>query len=277
MTARRRGSVAHLPLGRYAARDPDDASRWTYWRVEPSGRSKVLRPWPVDERWAPLRPPYPPGLSKADRKQWSEAWYSRVYFVWKEAVIAAIAADPEKAAAEFVAHAPFDRSNDENARATAAGGRTDRPRAFAGGSVRTLAGKNAHTGAMEGRTSLPVPIRVRFRPPAASTRRRYEQQLVAAAMKTAGLSYSRIAFALDLPKATVIRRVAAGRRRMAVGVVSQVVLMLRINRSEDDLLQSCLTVSGPDDVEWIQLKAARLTALRACLDELADNPAGGGV
>jgi predicted transcriptional regulator len=168
-----RGVAHHLPLGRFAVPDPDDGERMTYWRVEAanaSGSKRVLRPWPADVRWAPMRPAYPEGLDREGRRRWADDWYADVYFRWKDDVIAEIAADPQAAADEFARSAPS----------------ADLPE------------------------PVKKRPRVRVRPRTVSRKQREisAQALLAEALCRAGLSERQIAGELGLPKTTVHRRLS---------------------------------------------------------------------
>jgi hypothetical protein len=169
----KRGCADGLPLGRYAVPDPDDEDRMTYWRVEESGRHRVLRPWPADVRWAPWRPPYPEGLDREQRREWSQRWYDEVFFGWKDAVIAAIAADHQAAADEFARSAPT-ADLPEPVR--------KRPR-----------------------------VRVRPKPVSKKQRQIAAEALLAEALRRAGMSERGIAGELGLPKTTAHRRLAGAK------------------------------------------------------------------
>ncbi len=181
-----RGTAHHLPEGRFAVPDPDDEDRMTYWRVESitaSGSKKELRPWPADVRWAPLRPPYPEGLDRQQRKDWSQDWYDDVYFAWKDEVVAAIAADPQAAADEFARSAPT---------AELPAPVRKRPR-------------------------------VRLRPLAVSKKQREiaAQSILAEAFRRAGMSEREIAGEIGLPKTTTHRRLSGA--SLADGVAGVIV------------------------------------------------------
>lgn len=170
-----RGTAHHLPEGRFAVPDPDDPDRMTYWRVESTnadGSKKELRPWPADVRWAPLRPPYPPDLDKAQRRQWTDGWYASEYFGWKDEVVAAIAADPQAAADEFSRSAP--------------------------------------TAVLPEPTKPRPRQRVRKKPMSKKAREVAAQKLFAEALRRAGMSERQMAAEMGLPKTTARRRLQGG-------------------------------------------------------------------
>ncbi|MFY1673688.1 hypothetical protein ACN27G_27640 [Plantactinospora sp. WMMB334] len=223
-------------MGRYAVRDPDDDGRWTYWRVEAVGRSRrELRPWPPDVRWYPNRPPYPADLPKEQRAAWRQEWYDRVYFGWKEAVVAAIAADPQAAADAFAEHAP-----------SAVLPERRKPR-----------------------RRKPEPWERRVAP---SSRKRADDRILAAALKLAGLSFAEVGRVLDLPKTTAIRRVVETRQRAEVpDLLARASVAVEIVRLQDRLFALCRLAEDGEltaaDQARIQELTVRLDALRAVVVE----------
>jgi hypothetical protein len=94
--------VDPLPVdGWFAATDPDDRGRMTFWRVE-RGR---MHSYPGDVRWPPS-PPRFEAESKAERALLRDDWYAEVYWPWKRAVRDAIVADPDGASRAFRARYP---------------------------------------------------------------------------------------------------------------------------------------------------------------------------
>ena len=213
-------------MGRFAVLDPDDGGRWTFWRVEAtnaSGSRRELRPWPPDVRWAPLRPPYPEGLDFQQRKAWSQDWYDREYFAWKEAVIAAIEADPQGAAAEFVDRAPAADLPEPT-----------KPR----------------------RRSSRRP-----RPMSAKQRQVAVERLMAEALASAGMSERQVAAEMDLPKTTARRRLLAARRSDAVmSVVSRLVLQARVQELTVQLALAAKS-AGPEDLPRLREQLAQVRRL----------------
>ncbi|MEU3168960.1 hypothetical protein [Streptosporangium sp. NPDC006930] len=93
-----------LPDGTYGAISPSDSDTMTLWWVH---RGK-MKTWPPKQRWAPYPPQAPQHLTYAERRAWRNSWYGMTYWPWKQAVIDAIAADLEAAAARFDEHVPAD-------------------------------------------------------------------------------------------------------------------------------------------------------------------------
>ncbi|MFI7044749.1 helix-turn-helix domain-containing protein [Streptosporangium sandarakinum] len=171
-----RGLGGPLPDGTFATPDPNDPSTVTLWWVV-GGK---LKPWPLDKRWAPLPPRRPKGLAPAERRAWRDNWYASHYYPWKDAVIAAIAADLPAAAALFDELVPPE----------------ERP------------------------TPDMLPVRpARQRPSRARTPRakkpRRDKELreafTAATLASAGMSVRRIAKALGVTRSTAWRRIEVGR------------------------------------------------------------------
>lgn len=226
----RRGSAEHLPEGLYAVPSPSEPDMITFWFV----RGGRLRDWPEGSRWRPVRPPYPEHLTdRQSRRDWNDAWYDEVYFPWKDAVIEAIAADPEEAAAEF-------RRIEPDATMPVKGPPVPRPK----------------------RDRVPVKRMT------AEQRRLAEQRLIATALKAAGLSYSEVAGALDLPRTTAIRRVQVGRAvgQPTVGmVIGDALLSVQIGDLAAKTRQAALEAKTPDDVKALRERLARLEELRGRL------------
>jgi hypothetical protein len=94
----------NLPDGTYGVPDPDHPHVMTLWWVH-KGK---LKTWPKGVRYAPFPPKTPADLIRAERGEWRTAWYDSVYWVWKHAVIDAIAADLDTARERFAEHVPED-------------------------------------------------------------------------------------------------------------------------------------------------------------------------
>lgn len=97
-----RQQVMTLPDGTYGVPDPDDPAVITLWQV----RKGNMSAWPPGQRWAPFPPTPPEGLHGSERAAWREYWYDAVYWPWKAAVVDAITADPDTAAARFAEQVP---------------------------------------------------------------------------------------------------------------------------------------------------------------------------
>ena len=92
-----------LPLGYYAVPDPDDPHTMTYWRRASPRRREVFDPWPAGTKTGPVlyTRDVPTGLKGEARREWIRAWYAEVHKPYRDAVIAAIAADTDAAAQRF--------------------------------------------------------------------------------------------------------------------------------------------------------------------------------
>jgi hypothetical protein len=231
----------HLPEGRFAVPDPDDPGRMTYWRVESitvSGSKKELRPWPADVRWAPLRPPYPPDLDKEQRRQWSQDWYDDVYFGWKDAVIAAIAADPQTAADEFARSSPM----------------ADLPEP----------------------TKARARQRVRAKPMSRKARQVAAERLMAEALRKVGMSERGVAAEMGLPKTTARRRLQGGQVADGLAAVFLEARIARLMVQVLDAAQSASPDDLPRlQAQLEQIK--RLQATAAGVPVAAETSAGLGV
>jgi hypothetical protein len=245
----RRGCACHLPVGEFAVRDPGDAERWTFWRVvalTKSGSRKALRTWPPHVRWAPERPPYPPGLeSREERRDWSDGWYETVYWPWKDAVVAEIAARPVSCASDFAEFAPDAELPPPPP-----------PR----------------------KRARPIAVRKRARPiavrkPTAKQTRVAEERLIANALRLAGLSFAEVGETLGLPKTTAIRRLVEGTPSEKLpDVLAQVMLAMDIERLQERLAVLLVRSATPDQRERLLAQAAGLEALR---ERLARDPRAG--
>jgi hypothetical protein len=85
------------PPGHYAVEDPDIRGRLTAWHVDGKGRLHRFGA----ERWEPVPPLFGHITVPAQRRDARDDWYANEYRDWKVAVIDAISADPQKAAAAF--------------------------------------------------------------------------------------------------------------------------------------------------------------------------------
>lgn len=85
----------------YAVPDPTDPDLMTYWRE----RNGTLTPWPGQAKYGPIlyRSDVPKGLTGPPQKQWAVNWYRDNRLPWLGKISAAIAADPDEAAARFAA------------------------------------------------------------------------------------------------------------------------------------------------------------------------------
>lgn len=211
-----RGGAERLPDGLYCVPDPDDRSRLTFWSV----KAGTIRDWPVEARWRPVRPPYPPGLDRADRKTFTDEWYADCYFPWKDRLVDSIAADVQGSAARFEKERP---------------------------------------NVVLPPASPPRP-RVRRRPAAARVRetpfraRLFEERMIAAALRRSGKSFTEIGKAMGLPKATAVRRAQEGESMgnpATQDLVVAAMFQVRIGHLEDRLRSACRQSddAGPGPVE----------------------------
>lgn len=178
----------------------------TFWLVEPSGRGRALRPYPPDVRWAPRRPPYPPGLSKVERREWTDRWYSEAYFGWKESVIEAIAVDPQAAANAFERLAPVAEWPEPTKK---------RPR-----------------------ERKPAAWRV-----SAKQRQVQAERLLASALARAGMSERAIASEMGVPKTTVHRRLDG---EPIADALAGVMLEVQVSSLLANLMESVRTARPED-------------------------------
>lgn len=161
-----------VPDGLYAVADPDDPGRLTYWSVA----GGAVRDYPPGTRWRPMPPPHPVGLPRDQQAAVRQRWYAGPYRRWRDAVDAAIVADPAGAAARFQARYP-----------------------------------EATLPEPPQRRRSPARIRRRAarRQSPAQHRRRVEM-LTAAALAETGMSVRAIADVLGLSRTTAWRRITAG-------------------------------------------------------------------
>ena len=203
----KRGSARGLPEGFYAVPDPDHPGRLTFWMV----RAGSISDWPSGTRWRPVRPPYPPHLSGAERRTWNDDWYATRYFPWKDRLIEAIAANVEGAAARFRQEHPDVVLPPSAPRRSPAASR--RPSAPSGAAQRT-----------EFQSKL------------------LEERLIAGALRRSRKTYQEIARVLGVSKPTAIRRVQEAEAMGNPGTQSVVLAALyqaRIGAMESRLLGMC--------------------------------------
>lgn len=210
-----------LPDGCYGVPDPHDGRRLTFWVV----RSRRLKVWPPDVRYAPFPPS---GMNSVER----EDWYQQVYYPWKRAVVADIAADPGGASVVFRQEAP------RAAEVPADYGARRRVR------------------------------RLRLDGPAGGSRRVTERQLRlagqrdrAVALRKAGSSYTEIATELAVSKTTAHRYVQAA----SGGPAHRALLLMRADELGRSLAAARLWSGDPLQQERIAVLLAEVERLRGVI------------